>query len=277
MQNSDGGNHCNRCDTMPDFNRPDEKTGQSFDEIASELYFGVEIETHRCKHYMQLQQDEYWGAKSDPTVRGKEFDSVKMNGDEGLDAIRRICNFADEHEWRVDHRCGLHLHIDMTSFSARQLRAIAYAYNRTATIWESLVDEARSDTGWCDFASLSDHRIQRLKNKEQWRQMSHDVEHYRWLNWCAYTEHGSLELRFHEGAIDGDTIVNWVKAHTSFIDWAAKAGCTKVKQVLVGNAGQQFETLCGIWEDYGHTDLCSFYYEKCNRRDVPQPDSGVLV
>ena len=184
MQNSDGGTHCTQCDSMPNFDRADEIAGESFDEIRTELYFGVEIETHRCQHYMDFKNEEYWGAKGDPTIRGKEFDSVKMNGDEGLAAIRRICAFADDHSWQVNNSCGLHLHIDMTGFNSRQLRAIAYAYTRTATIWQSFVNDSRANNGWCEFESLSEGCIQRLTTKRQWMNMAYDTEHYRWHS-CA--------------------------------------------------------------------------------------------
>jgi len=200
-----------------------------------------------------------------------------MNGDEGLDAVRTLCDFADEHSWVTDYRCGYHLHIDMSTFCARKLRAIAYAYGRTEKIWQSFVDDERESSGWCDFNSLDDARIKRLKTKQNWTSLAYGVERYRWLNWQAYQRHGTLELRFHEGTVDGDQVVNWIKAHVSFIEWATKAGCNKVKQVLGGFAGQQFAELCEIWEAAGHTNLCDFYFEKCNRSDVPQPDTGVLV
>ena len=277
MQNSDGGLYCDLCDNMPDFDRKDEITGQKFDKIVSELYFGVELETHRCKRYMFLEDDDFWGAKCDHTVRGKEFDSAKMNGDEGLAAVRRLCAFAEDNNWRVDPRCGFHLHIDMTGFTARQLRAIAYAYNRTPDIWESFVDSSRADCGWCDFASLNENKIRGLKTKADWRSMAYDTERYRWLNWEAYRTHGSLELRFHEGTIDCDQVINWIKAHTSFIDWVADAGCTKVKQDLGGDVNKQFKTLCDIWLEYGHTDLCDFYHAKSNLKDLVPYDTGVLV
>ncbi len=277
MQSSDGGNYCDRCDSMPDFSRDEEITGQTFDEIGSQIYFGVELETHRCRRYMRMEDNPYWGAKCDPTVRGKEFDSAKMNGDEGLNAVRELCALADEHSWVADYRCGYHLHIDMSTYNARQLRAIAYAYGRTAVIWESLVSEERTTNGWCDFASLEDNCIKSLTTKNDWTRLAYDTERYRWLNWQAYQQHGTLELRFHEGTVDCDQIVNWVKAHVSFIDWATKVGCNKVKQVLGGNPGRQFASLCDIWKEAGHTELCDFYFEKCNRQDVPQPDTGVLV
>ena len=244
------------------FDHRDLHVCDSYVHIHSNRHYGIELETSKCPRYQLLQHEDCWGAKHDSTISGKEFCSPKMRGDCGFDAIKDICKLATANEWSVNKRCGYHLHVDVSQESARSLRAIAYAYNHTIDIWKTFVNKCRVRNPWCTHSCEEDYCFN-LKSKSAWQDFSnYDAYRDQWINWRAYIDHGTVEVRSHEGTLDVLEICNWVRAHTAFVDWGVAAGPTVVKKTLQGGAFELFEKLAQIWVDAGEEDLLEYYASK---------------
>ncbi len=255
---------CRSCDRDSTFTRKTTHVCDSYVEVPSNRYFGIELETHKCPNYRQLFDGKCWGAKYDDTVEGIEFDSPKFRGDCGFEAVTAICDVAENNSWEVNSSCGFHLHLDLSKECAKNLRAIAYAYNSTVSVWRELVTDNRKLSTWCTH-DCDEIEIKYLKNKEDWRLYAMNEAHrHIWVNWSAYYDYGTVEIRSHEGTLDKDVICNWVKAHMVFIDWAIKTGEIKVLDTLKGTKRELFSILAGIWSEAGQGNLTRFYAKKSN-------------
>jgi hypothetical protein len=82
-------------------------------------------------------------------------------------------------------------------------------------------------------------------------------ERYNWVNWYAYTRHKTVEIRHHSATLNATKSVNWIKAHTRFIDAVVSMSKAEVVRSLAGrNVFDQFNVISDWWDD---SDLSQFY------------------
>ena len=233
---------------------------RTYAELTSRRRFGVELETNSCDDYQDLDGNADWGAKPDPSVCGQEFYSRILAGDDGLDAIRRLCRFADRHGWDVDRRCGYHAHFDMTNESDDSLKGIACAYLLTYNVWNKFVDPNRVGGRYCHGSHAS---ISEIYNISNFTNFAWNQTRYEWVNFVAYSVHSTFEVRLHQGTLDANEVCNWVKAHATFMDWASNAGWAKVRNTLLCmNDAERFDFIAQVWRDAGCGDLEDYYGNK---------------
>jgi hypothetical protein len=212
-----------------------------------------------------LEDSEAWGAKDDCTVAGKEFYSDILNGDDGLDAVRDWASVADNNGWQAGSDCGLHLHLDVRGDSDEQRFAIAFAYRATESVWLAFVEQHRSSCSYSHTIRWTCPDVAAGKNADtSFHYWAGNMDRYNWVNCYAYCNHETIEIRLHQGTCDELEIINWVKAHTRFADWAATKGYAGVVEALNGlDNSEKFDLIASeAWQD---DDLCEYYNNKAAR------------
>ena len=257
---------CNYCEDCRGSNSPGDWVGcDEYNQVGSPRRYGIELETHSCDNYSSYNHAA-WGCKDDYSIAGKEFCSTILHGNDGLAAVDDICDYANRNGWTVDYRCGYHLHLDMSKENVDGLKAIALAYHTTYKVWRDFVDLERSYNHHTGPLTIELGEYLKPNDIEDWRLLVISQARTRWANWQAYQEHRTLEIRLHEGTLDGGRVKNWVRAHCVFADWASGVGYNSVRAALWGrDTNEQQETLADIFGRAGCSDLIEFY------------DIGVLV
>ncbi len=229
------------------------------DDVGSDRRFGVELETSTCPGWGDYSHDG-WQAKVDVTVTGMEFCSRILQGNEGLMAIDDLCQYATKHDWGVDTACGYHLHLDMRDESIDGLKAIAFAYHSTYDVWKHFAHNNRLGGSYSKPLEHSLQTYLSCGSLAAWNRFSLNIRRrYQWANWRAYCEHTTLEIRLLEGTLDVQRIQNWVRAHTTFCDWASDAGVDGVKVLWGRDPKEQFSIMRDIWSEAGCYDLNEYY------------------
>jgi len=256
--------YCIRCAKKPNWKMGKDVIGHTFDEIGSKRRYGVELEVHQCSHHHRLRGKTCFGAKDDGT-RGvsKEFVSPILQGDEGLRAIRDLCD--NSKGFTVNHTCGYHLHIDCTDLTEDQCKSVALAYNMTYEVWASFVNQKRRDNRYCKMHEWSYYDILNYS----WNNLLNNIyTRYTWANWDAYKLHHTLEIRLHPGTLDKGKIINWVKAHLRFVDYFLKFTPQQTYNMLNDlNNDQLFEFTCDIWND---SKLSKYYKRRSKHYGLAQ-------
>ncbi len=260
---TDGDTYCDECAPRngDDFDprRRSMNISDNYDKVGSPRKFGVELETDDCDDYEDLDGG-WFGAKDDPTVGGKEFFSAILNGNNGMDAVDELTDFADNNRWSCCSSCGYHLHLDMSNESVEGLQGIALAYQLTYNVWTEFIKRGRINSSYCSGTYDGIDWIKGLGTCDAWRRRSYARGRYYWVNWAAYKRHNTLEVRMHEGTVDGRKVRNWIRAHTIFADWASNAGYDGVLDAFSGCTTQElYAKMSKIWEDAGCSDLAGFY------------------
>jgi hypothetical protein len=250
------GNYCEDC--APDEDCHD---GCSLDpdgrhnRMVSKRRFGVEIETHSCDGYSQLSGNIAFDIKEDCSIRGKEFASVILAGDLGLEAIEDLCKFGKEHDWTVNSNCGLHIHLDMSKEKTEALKAATIAYLMTNSFWLSYVSENRHYNHYCGESAFG---IAQVRGITRFSNFSGRQSRYEWLNVAAYSKHKTFEVRVHQGSVDAKQICNWIRIHSIFMDWATSKTCDEVTAALKDVDRKAF--MAQLCREAGCEDLVAYYY-----------------
>lgn len=232
--------------------------GHVYSEIGSHRKFGVELETSSCPDHSDLEGNTCFGCKEDGSITGKEFVSPPLSSDKGLAAIRHFCNLASEFE--VDKACGYHVHFDITRECTANLKAIAEAYHVTYPLWASFVPRSRRTNHYCKRHDWSD--FDDVITPDDFKEKIGCTDRYVWCNLSAYNKHGTVEIRLHSATLDPEKIVNWVRVHARFIDWAVKHTIREIRAYFQGTQEEQFVRLAAIWRD---DELTDFYRHRIAR------------
>jgi len=230
-------------------------------QIGSERCYGLELETDTCDNYNDLRCNGAWGAKNDPTCRGKELYSGILNGDAGLTAVTNLTDLADKNNWETSENCGYHLHIDMRQESDDSLFAAAYAYRAAQTVWRSFINDVRLDNAYCHSARFTCDDLASYSGRFCHFVTDSISSRYSWINLVAYYRHTTFEVRLHPGTCNKCEIINWIKAHLRFVDWACTIGFKGIQEKLAGlDCGEIFNLIAHeAWNDSDLTE----YYARC--------------
>lgn len=187
--------------------------------------FGVEIECGHASgysHVRQLLQDKgynvgngydsgsgYWTVGCDGS--GVEVRTPPLQGEEGFKILKDTMNLLKSEGCFVARCDGTHVHHDAPEFRGRMglknKTRLINSWKANEELIEKWVDPYRRDLGSCP----------KLKGGR----FGHTV--YRGaMNVSALAEHGTVEIRLHEGTLDPDEIIAWIKFGQHLLDSVAK-------------------------------------------------------
>ena len=94
--------------------------------------------------------------------------------------------------YRVDKKCGLHIHLDCRSKSLDEVKTIAKKLNTWLYALREFVASSRRDNDYCKFGISERNR-------------------YRAVNICSFEKHKTIEIRLHSGTTDYTKIISWIR------------------------------------------------------------------
>lgn len=199
------------------------RRAQAAVEIAvNNRRFGVEIECVLPGGYSRdMLQQKFrvnglidWRVTYDGSLSGNgaEVVSPPIQGEDGMDQLRKACRILNEIGATVDRRCGLHVHIDLAGVGAQVVRQFVRNYATSKTLIDGLVSTSRR-TGNCYYAEAwTPGELSRLDSAGTLREMSRvQGTRYRCVNLAAYAAHGTIEIRQHQGTTNFKKIEAWVQ------------------------------------------------------------------
>jgi len=235
--------------------------GEKHDKMGTKRRYGIELETDICPSY-HWAFDSIFGIKSDGSISGREFVSPPLSGDVGYDHVVKFCDTMESKQYSVDRSCGYHVHIDLTDATFDQIKATMLGYTYTEDIWQQLVAPHRRNTGYArSNLSYRGYKYWDRKDLMAWRSIPDLTSRYVWCNIQAYNRHKTIEIRNHEGTINGQATMNWAKAHAKFVDYCTSLTVGQVTRRFGGDKTRldHMKHLKDIWEDQ---DLTDYYMEK---------------
>ena len=124
---------------------------------------------------------------------GAEFVTVPASGDRFEALIRGACADLLRAGGRVNGRCGLHLHFDLTDSTETKRRRVWRAWRAVEGVMMLCVGQSRRSNHFCQPVGAY---------------TSHD--RYQALNLqSAYRRHQTVEVRLHHGTLNADRIIKW--------------------------------------------------------------------
>jgi hypothetical protein len=193
--------------------------------------------------WMQSLNNDNWHVKydcscglgdmDDPDGYGWEVTSFKAKGYHDLTHICRVADNLQRHGVSVNENCGLHVHVDISDFAPAQVGILLANWIKIEPIMFRVADSHRANSSYCmrlrykincdrQYRPFDFWDAMRPKNLEPFE--NGDKE--RAVNLVNYArtmkdkdfDRPTVEFRFPEGTLDGETIKNWVQLFVRFVD-----------------------------------------------------------
>lgn len=176
--------------------------------------YGVEIEVEGHRLPMEVQG---WRVERDGSLRGEALEyvfnrPVKLNT--AATYIRNLRQALNANEGRVNDsvRAGIHIHKNVTAWTARQLYVFLTAYYVMEEVLVDLCGEGRRGNLFCLRAKDAEFIVDILMGASQHNDVTligGDNIRYAALNLNALSKHGSIEFRAIRTTPDFDERVTW--------------------------------------------------------------------
>lgn len=178
----------------------------------------LECEGIECQYAGYTHQTTpYWKIVTDYSVcgRGKmgfELVSPKLQGAEGLQQVRVVCEVLQRQGVTVNKTCGLHVHHDAHDYKEQHFVNLFNLYAHAEKALDSVVAKSRRENNGPYCLSLKGRTVSTLRTGRYYK-----------LNLSAFTRHGTVEVRHHQGTVEAEKIVAWVILTQGLVERAKRA------------------------------------------------------
>jgi len=123
----------------------------------------------------------------------------------------------------VNKQCGLHVHLGADEYGLEGLANLAWNWNLAHATIGALVAPSRLNNRFCVPVHLSelDQQVEIIRNGSI-RNIGLNGR-YRSLNFDAYRNHGTVEVRLHHGTLNGSKVKAWAEFVSAIANYS-KAG-----------------------------------------------------
>ena len=171
----------------------------------------------------------HWKLTTDGTIgyENTEIVSPILQGTAGLEAVLGVCRTIDEFGCSVrgpmGRACGLHVHVGVRQFARRVgvFKELLRTYNRYEGVIDQLIAPSRRGirNRWCA-PPIWNPQVESARNLDELRALCGGK--YRKIGVDSYWRHGTVEFRHHQGTVNGEKTVNWIKLCLRMIEHSAK-------------------------------------------------------
>lgn len=157
---------------------------------------------------------------SQPYNQGGELVSPVFNDERGLREIALVMEALRRVGAKVDRRHGLHVHIGAQDLAGGTLINLLSNYKHLQPTLYDLVAKSRKNNTYCKFVavgeieanidSISSGRGIRYRDK------------YRGMNLAPLSRIGTIEMRMHQGSLNGKKATEWIKLLLAFFNASAE-------------------------------------------------------
>lgn len=170
----------------------------------------------------------HWKVVTDGSLgdysRGAEVVSPVLRGDAGLDALSRVCNVLKDNGVKVNKRCGYHVHVGAREWQVDTFRNLCLLYAGSERFIDSFMAPSRrgaqGGNGFCrslrvNHTAMASARtvddVARACSQNPGTRYVRDSGRYCKLNLQSFWQHGTVEFRHHQGTVEAEKAVNWVR------------------------------------------------------------------
>lgn len=192
---------------------------------------GVAVNIESYNHQTRLA----WKIVTDSSIRasrgvGREIVSPILEGADGLEQLRKVCEALGEWGARINRSCGLHLHFDARSWSMKTWRKLYLNYSAAEPQIDSIMPPSRrlSSNEYCSSTrrDLTESRrasIGAARNPKAIQYAATGVQgRYCKVNAHSFARHGSVEFRQHSGTIEFPKIAAWIDLMHGLADYSER-------------------------------------------------------
>lgn len=208
-----------------------EAFGVSRGDLAQALQAaGVPTENESYNHAAR----PHWKIVADGSIHGErafELVSPVLQGETGLQELKKVCEVLSQLGARVNKTCGLHLHFGAVDFTMQTWKNLVYNYASLENTIDGWMPESRRGANNNYSGTLrTDSWKAKINNASTLQKLSSALmnrSRYYKLNLESYWRHKTVEFRQHSGTIEFEKIKSWIDFCSRLIDFSKQNRVTE--------------------------------------------------
>lgn len=215
--------------------------GKTYNKITSKRTFGIELEAEAVVKPPKDLYETKWIIKSDGSIRGREFNSPILRGDDGL---KEIQDFLSTTRCVAGHDTGFHLHIGTQDYTVASLVRLIKFHLHIEDFMFELVHPTRFKNDYCNpigksklsvFAKEKNTpklmaMIAKFNSYESYtpdiksiiykiKKIGVNVARYSFnYSGVFYKNRETVEIRLHHGTFNYQEIEDWIRLNVMIVD-----------------------------------------------------------
>jgi len=147
-----------------------------------------------------------------------EVVSPPLSGEDGMEEVREVTSVL-RHIASTNETCGLHVHVDAGDLTLLQLKNVAKAWLRYQAVINYILPESRrgSENNYCR-DNPTECSFEGVASDEDLFDRVSPSRYYK-FNMQAYPRHGTLEFRYHGGAIKPKQVEMQILFCVGFVEY----------------------------------------------------------
>jgi len=192
---------------------------------------------HTTRSYWKVITDSSVNSSGTGSGSGLEVVSPPLSGETGYADLRAAMKALTDAGARIDGTCGLHVHHDCNDLTGNEAAELVLLWSGHRSTLDALVAPSRRMNGvrsnWCQ--PFRNGEAVAISNRfrafgagtvpTSGRSQFGQYDRYRSLNVTSFPRYGTIEVRQHQGTLNGTKAVAWVQMGQALIQ-AARAGAT---------------------------------------------------
>lgn len=181
---------------------------------------GAESYNHITSSYWKITTDNSLSGGRDGS--GAEIVSPVLRGAAGFDQLIQVCTILKANGARVNKSCGLHVHVGARDWQVSQFKNLVMLYAGGQGVIDTFMAPSRrgSANGFCQPISVNYTRLNSATTVDEVARSfgqfpgsdhTRGSARYKKLNFMSFWQHGTVEFRHHQGTVEPDKTLQWVK------------------------------------------------------------------
>lgn len=184
---------------------------------------GIEVQEEGYNHETRT----WWKIVSDGSIQGQDsFELVSpiLNGENGLEQLKKVCKVLKQKNAKVNRTCGLHIHFDASEFNLSHWKNIIWNYATLEPTIDGFLPNSRrgNNNQYCRSMRVPNYqrRINQTITLENLERSLTGRNRYFKVNIQSYWRHRTIEFRQHSGTIEFEKISNWILFLARFLEFS---------------------------------------------------------
>jgi hypothetical protein len=158
----------------------------------------------------------HWKLVPDASVRHEgsgcgELVSPPLRGEAGLAQLELAVTTLSNAGATVNVTTGIHVHHDMAGLNGSEIAAFVTLWSERQDVIDSFVSRSRRGNRNTYCQNLNDHELRSIQNDLiQTGRINNSIQRFRKINVMSYPKYGTVEIRQHQGSLDGVKLRHWV-------------------------------------------------------------------
>lgn len=194
---------------------------------------GIQVAIESYNHIVR----NHWKITTDSSINGHQgFELVSpiLQGQNGIDQLKKVCRALNKAKAKVNKSCGLHVHIGANDYTLDHFKNLVVNYINLEKQFDKMMPNSRRKNNNTYCKSITGYSKRQVKSKTSISGLLDMLtsSRYRKLNLKSFRTYGTAEFRHHSGTTSFGKIKNWIIICSRLIEFSQQGETNMIDTIL---------------------------------------------